>query len=93
MIHLINDYVINVDTNNYTLMIDKHKVNKKNEPVYETVGYYTSFASAINGAIASMNKRDLSIGEYSLNEAVEIIKTNNEQFTKLLNEKLGETEK
>ena len=40
MITLIHDLVIRVDKHNYTLMLDRHKQDKKGEPIYETLGYF-----------------------------------------------------
>ena len=40
MIRVNDEYVIDVDSMCYTTKIDKHKTDKKGNPVYEVVGYF-----------------------------------------------------
>ena len=84
MIQVDKNYVIDIDKYNFTVKIDKHKEDKNGEPVFELVGYYNSFESAIVGVIKSMEKRKLSRGTHTLEEALQIVQKNNDQFTKLL---------
>lgn len=84
MIRVNENYCIDVDDNCYTVKIDKHKENKKGNPVFEVVGYYGSLASAVKGVIESMNRRKLNDGILTLEKAVEIVIENNNQFTEML---------
>ena len=70
----------------YTTKIDKHKTDKKGNPVYEVVGYYKDLDGAILAVVKSMNRKELSEGVYELKEALEIIQASNEQFETLLKE-------
>lgn len=89
MINLIHDYVVDVDQHNYTLMRDKHKRNKKGNPIYETLGYYSSLEGAISAAKQCCIKTHLGKEVYSLHEAIEIIRQVNKEFSDLLKEVLG----
>ena len=86
MIRVNDDYVIDVDSMCYTTKIDKHKADKKGNPVYEVVGYYKDLDGAILAVVKSMNRKELSEGVYELKEALEIIQASNEQFETLLKE-------
>ncbi len=86
MIRVNDDYVIDVDSMCYTTKIDKHKTDKKGNPVYEVVGYYKDLDGAILAVVKSMNRKELSEGVYELKEALEIIQASNEQFETLLKE-------
>ena len=86
MIRVNDDYVIDVDSMCYTTKIDKHKTDKKGNPVYEVVGYYKVLDGAILAVVKSMNRKELSEGVYELKEALEIIQASNEQFETLLKE-------
>ena len=86
MIRVNDNYVIDVDSMCYTAKIDKHKTDKKGNPVYEVVGYYKDLDGAILAVVKSMNRKELSEGVYELKEALEIIQASNEQFETLLKE-------
>ena len=57
MIRVNDDYVIDVDSMCYTTKIDKHKTDKKGNPVYEVVGYYKDLDGAILAVVKSMNRK------------------------------------
>lgn len=92
MVQINDDYIIQIDSLNYTVMRDAHRkttrTNKAGETVevdaYTTVGYYSDFAGAIKGAIDDMNNRALRDGVHTLKEALEIVTANNDRFTELL---------
>lgn len=86
MITLIYDLVIDVDTNNYTLLLDKHKQDKKGNSIYETIGYYGTFENAVGGARKYCIKKKLGSNTKTLAEAIEVIKTITEEFSTLLKE-------
>lgn len=94
MIYLVNNYFVEVDVFNYTLLYDTgtKRIDKKTgeeKGVYKTVGYYTSLENAIKGCIKDLNKRELSDGAYTLNEAINVIKKNNKLLQESLDKNLG----
>lgn len=84
MIQVDKNYVIDVDRHCYTVKIDKHKEDKNGNPVFEVYGYYGSLENAIKGVIDAMNTAKLKRGTHTLEEALQIVQKNNDQFTKLL---------
>ena len=86
MIRVNDDYVILVDTLNYTSCKDDHKTDKNGKPVYKTIGYFSNLEQALRGIIKDMNGRAFEAGVYSLQEALEIIKQSNKVFTDMLRE-------
>lgn len=84
MVLLKNDIYIETSPNNYTLMLDKHKADKKGKPVYEVLGYYMSFAGAVYGAREYCIKKRLAESEYTLREAIEEIQKITDEFASLL---------
>lgn len=84
MIQVDKNYVIDVDRHCYTVKIDKHKVDKSGKPVFEVWGYYGNLENAIKGVIDAMNTAKLKRGTHTLEEALQIVQKNNDQFTKLL---------
>lgn len=90
MITLKHDLLIDVSQNNYTLMLDKHKKDKKDKPIYETIGYYHTLTGAVNGARDYCIRKNLECDQYSLREAVSEIKRVTDEFVNLLRENTGE---
>lgn len=84
MVRVNEQYVIDVDERNYTVKLDKHKTDKKGNPIYDVCGYYGTLETAIKGVIGSMNKSKLSQGTHTLEEAVKIVCENNKQFEEML---------
>lgn len=84
MIVLINDLVVDVTEFNYTLMVDRHKTDKKGKPIYTTLGYYSNLAGAVNGAKEYCIKNELRDGLYDLREAIEKINSISTKFSNLL---------
>ena len=84
MIRVNENYCIDVDEKCYTVKIDKHKEDKNGNPIFETVGYFSSLESAIKGVIISMNRKQLKEGVHSLVEALGIIHENNRKLCELL---------
>lgn len=84
MITLIHDLIIYVDANNYTLMLDKHKQDKKGNPIYETLGYYGTLTSAVYGAKEYCIRKQLGSDTYMLDHAIKLIKQINKDFLSLL---------
>ena len=93
MIELIGDYFVEVDSYNYTLKRRSQGVSKKtNEPIItETViGYYPSLISAIKAAKNHCGREIMAQDQITLSEAIRIIETIDEEFTKMLNERIKE---
>lgn len=88
MIKLIHDYVIDINQSNYILMLDRHKKDKKGNDVYDVLAYCSDFQRAIQKAKEACAKKKLSDGVYSLDEAVEIIRKINDEFTELLTRRM-----
>ena len=97
MIQINDDYIVQIDALNYTVMRDAHrkttrKDTKTGETVeveaYITVGYYSNLEEAIKGVIKDMNARALQAGTHTLKEALEIVVENNNRFTELLEKAL-----
>lgn len=86
MVKLIKDYVVSVDSTDYTLMIDVHKKDKNGRDLYKTVGYYSTLDGAIKGCIRDINRSELAVGTHTLEEAVKIITDNNKVLNDLLTE-------
>lgn len=95
MVKVNDDYIIEVDSLNYTVKRDEHrtreeKVKDSDEvkvvPVFTIVGYYGDLAPAIQGVIKDMNRRELGSGTHALQEAVDIVLKNNRRVTELLDE-------
>lgn len=84
MIKLIYDLVIVVDKYNYTLMLDKHKQDKKGNPIYVKLGYYGTLESAVSAARKYCIRKQLESDVCTLTDAIDIIKSTTEEFSRLL---------
>lgn len=83
MIELVNDLVIRVIKYNYVLMVDKHKVDKHGQPVYEIISYHGTLKAALNGALEYLNRKSLEDGTFTLKEAIQKINENHDLMVKL----------
>lgn len=90
MITLKYDLLVDVSQYNYTLMLDKHKQDKKGKPVYETLGYYNTLTGAVCGAKDYCIRKILGSDVHSLTEAADEIARITDEFANLLREKMGE---
>ena len=54
MIEIANNYYVNVDYYNYTLLYKTNKTDKNGNDKYLTLGYFDSMKSAIHAAIERM---------------------------------------
>lgn len=93
MVKVNDDYIIEIDSLNYTVKRDEHKTREekvkgsdevKVVPVFTTVGYYYDLVTSIRGVIKDMNRRELGSGTHTLQEAVDIVLKNNRRVTELL---------
>lgn len=93
MVELVGDYFVEVDSYSYTLKRRGQGVSKKtNEPIItETViGYYPSLKLAIEGAKDHCIREFLARDKFTLIEAIRLIERIDEEFTKILNERIKE---
>lgn len=86
MIRVTDDFVIDVTVHGYNVMLDKHKVNKKGESVYETLGCHGNLKAALGSVLKHLNRMKLSEGTHSLKEAIEIVTRNHELLQEILKE-------
>lgn len=90
MVILNKDLVVEVSQSNYTLMLDKHKQDKKGNPVYETLGYYCTLAGAVRGARDYCIKKRLEEHEHSLCEAINEMQKITDEWRDLLHSSVKE---
>jgi len=98
MIHVIDDYYINVEELNYTAMLDLHKKTKpdkitgESKDTYKTIGYYSTPDNAIIGMVKYRMKEKLKGAKvtHTLEQAIKIIQESNKEVTELLEKCLKE---
>lgn len=95
MIRVNENYIIDIDSYEYTVKRDLHRkrtVKIKGEELevdnFSTVGHYSSLTSAVKGVIESMNKCMLRDKTHTLEEAVAIVMENNNRVSELLEKAL-----
>lgn len=88
MIKLTLDMMIDVSMHAYALLLDKHTLDKKGKPMYETLGYYTQLTTAIKAAREFAIRKNLSERDLGLTEAIANINRISKEFEALLYEKL-----
>lgn len=88
MIKLTLDMMIDVNMHVYTLLLDKHTLDKKGKPMYETLGYYSQLTTAIKAAREFAIRKNLSERDLGLTEAIANINRISKEFEALLYEKL-----
>lgn len=93
MVVVDKDYIIDIDSCNYTVKRNTHRKEKivdkitgeeKEVDYYKTVGYYGSLGAAIKGVINDMNVRVCTDNVLTLEEAVKVIQESNKKFNELL---------
>ena len=97
MVQINDDYIVQIDSLNYTVMRDAHRTTTRKDSktgevseveVFITIGYYSDLEGAIKGVIKDMNARALQDGTHTLIEAFEIVIKNNNKFSELLEKAL-----
>ena len=89
MVRVNNDWVVDVDTCNYILKRDMHKMvkGKKKEdpeiPLYTIKGYFPSLSAALNHLGEEMVRERLTEGVRPLREAVQAIQECREEWRKI----------
>ncbi len=99
MIRINDDWIIDIDRYNYTLRRDMHttRIIKKNgeeieEPVYNTVGHYSSLNKALENLGKEIIRYKLMSNEYDLKTAVNAIRECQDEWRRLTNEIKSERE-
>ena len=99
MIRINDDWIIDIDRYNYTLRRDMHttRIIKKNgeeieEPVYNTVGHYSSLNKALDNLGKEIIRYKLIDGEYTLKTAVNAIRECQDEWRRLTDEIKNERE-
>ena len=90
MVYLKHDLFIDVSQNNYTLMLDKHKLDKNGNAVYEPLGYFCTLAGAVHGARDYCIKKRLGDVALELRGAIEEILRIDMEFYKMLRGEMGD---
>ena len=84
MIRINEDYVVDVDAYNYTLMRDKHKKDKKGNPVMVTVGHYGNLENCLKGFSEEVIREQFINTDMSLKEAVDVIRKSNKELVDII---------
>lgn len=93
MIKLDNDYMIDVDSYNYTLIRDKHKKDNKGKSLTAAVGYYGNLSGCLKRYAELIAINQLQNGDFSLEEAIKIIDESNNKLIDMLNKRLPDINK
>ena len=86
MIKLNDDFSIIIDEYQYILVKSTGKtikVKNKEYPVYNYLGYYSSFKNALNGYREICIRKRLNTGLFDITEVIGIIKEEDEKIKKL----------
>jgi hypothetical protein len=89
MVRVNDDWVVDVDTYNYILKRDMHRMvrGKKKEdpdvPLYTIKGYFPSLSAALNHLGEEMVRERLTEGVRTLREAVQAIQECREEWRKI----------
>ena len=93
MIDLGRGYLICPTNYGYNLVIDKGQKDKKTgKPIYYPVSYHGNLESAIAAAMRNAQRNELSKQDYTLKEAVAVMKRIQKEFINTLHEAIGRKE-
>ena len=87
MITVDKDFIIDVDSMNYTPRVRKTRIDKKTGEQYEDfeiIGYYSNLQNALKGILDYKVSNSLANEEMSLESALKCVQTTYKQFTDLL---------
>lgn len=68
MIRIDKNYVILGNARDYTLALDTHSKDKDNDPIYKTLGYYSTVQAALMGLNSYLQHKSVVTKELSLQE-------------------------
>lgn len=83
MIHIKDDYYIDVDDTCFTVKQNTHKNDKNGAVIYKSLGYYSDLESAIKGFIRFSERNKLQI-DCDLFEALKISKEIHAEYNELM---------
>lgn len=92
MIKLPDNYRILVDSTSYNLYRYYGKVDKNGQDIRTPIGYYTTLQGALKGFRDELVKRELNRGEYSVYEAIEVIRDIDNSVKEYIDNKIPEAE-
>jgi hypothetical protein len=84
MIIIDENYMIDVDKYNYTLIRDEHRLDKRGVKIFKTIGYYPTLESAISACAEQYDRDEFAEHKYTLHEAVELIRLTRDKFKNIL---------
>lgn len=90
MIRINDDYVIDVDSLNYTVMRDYHKIDKDGKQILRAEGYYTTLEKALLAVREMLVKKSLGESEYTLESALTCVRTINNEFVDTFRKVVGD---
>lgn len=76
MIKIVRNLYIDVDKYNYKLTLDTNKIDKNGNPIFQTISYHSTLKSALNSALNYINRTDLEMRDYTLEEAIKTLNDN-----------------
>lgn len=84
MIHIFNNYYIQVEDKQFVALIKLEKPDKDGNPVYKQLGYYTTLEAAICRIRHRVFAEKLEKGVVEVHVALELLKNLNKQFEVIL---------
>jgi hypothetical protein len=90
VITIDENYMIDVDKYNYILVKNEHRLDKKGNEVFKTIGYYPSIECAIFACAEQYDRANLCNKNKTLYDAACIIRNTRDKFRKILKEILGD---
>lgn len=82
MIHIIDEYYVDGGANDFTLTKKTNSVDKKGNPIYRPIGYYSCVSNAVE-AVRKIKCRELTAKEnMELCEAVTAFKQTAEELAR-----------
>lgn len=88
MIHLIDDYYVLINSTEYILSKNTHKLNAKGEEIYNNISYHSTLKNAIKSFVTNCFK-DSVIGDViEFNEAISRLDDIYDKFKHLLDDEV-----
>lgn len=92
MIKLLDNWIIDTDDLSYLLVKESGKIRHKGKRSYrerKIYGYYPTLESALRAFREMLLREELSYGELSLPEAINVIRRIDEVFSKMIGNATG----
>ena len=84
MIHIFENYYIQVEDKQFVALIKTEKPDKDGNPVYKQLGYYTTLEAAIDRIRHRMFAEKLGSEVVEVSTVLELLKNLNKQFEVIL---------